>query len=425
MLKIISIIVAILIAGFAWLAWPLYGFFAHQGEAPFPPWGWMEMTDPASSAQNIIDPNFATAGANTLNAMAAHRQKIGAPAMTAAVAVKGEVVWQGAVGWADIAKQIPATIEAQLRVGSTSKAITASALARMVDAEMIDLDAPIGTYMPELPNEAWANITPRMLASHMAGVPHYGDNEDSVGRYKTGALVDHYADVRDALEIFDESPLLFEPGTKFEYSSLGTVLLGAVMSEAAGKSYRELVADEVLTPAEATSTIVAPMHAGKDSNLATFYFHEEGRYREWRPIDLSHRLPGGGWASTSTDLVKIGSMWLDENYVSKETREAFWTPQRLANGEVNEQDYAIGWRWREWDIDGLGVARNANHGGVSRGAQSWLLVLPDYDMAVAFNINSKTDEFRDFGIFYETIIREFALAIEATRIEEKASLDTE
>ena len=425
LLKIVSIIVAILIAGFIWLAWPLYSFFAHQGEAPFPPWGWMEITEPAPSNQTLSDTSFATAGANTLNAMIAHRETIGAPAMTAAVAVKGNVVWQGAVGWADIADQTPATVETQLRVGSTSKAITASALARLVDKGVIDLDAPISAYMAELPNDGWANITPRMLASHMSGVPHYGDNQDGVGRYKTGALVDHYADVRDALEIFDDSPLLFEPGADFEYSSLGTVLLGAVMSEAAGKSYRDLIADEVLAHAGATSTIVAPMRAKDNKTLATFYFHEDGRYREWRPIDLSHRLPGGGWASTSTDLVKIGSLWLDDGYVTEETRAAFWTPQRLTNGEVNEQDYAIGWRWREWDIDGLGVARNANHGGVSRGAQSWLLVLPDYDMAVAFNINSKTDQFRDFGIFYETIIREFALAIEAARIEEEAALDTE
>ena len=43
-----------------------------------------------------------------------------------------------------------------------------------------------------------------------------------------------------------------------------------------------------------------------------------------------------------------------------------------------------------------------------RGAQSWLLVFPDYEMAIAFNINSKTDEFYEFGKFWETIFREFA-----------------
>lgn len=412
LVRIFLAVIAVALAGFLWLAWPIYGFYAHQGEAPFPPWGWevMPQSEPAPASQNILAPQYADAGERVLAAMAAHREKIGAPAMTAAVAINGEVVWQGATGWADITEQKPAGFDTMFRIGSTSKAVTATALARLVDQGVIDLDAPITDYMAEIPNPAWVDITPRMLASHMAGIPHYGDNDDSAGRYETGVLRKNYADVRDSLHIFDESSLLFSPGDGFEYSSLGTVLLGAVMSEAAGKPYRQIIQEEVFAPAGMASVIVAPKRPGKNKALATFYYHEDDRYRPWRPIDLSHRLPGGGWAATSTDLVLMGAKNLDENYISKTTRETFWTPQQLNSGEVNEQDYAIGWRWREYEVEGVGLARNANHGGVSRGAQSWLLVFPDYNMAVAFNINSKTDEFRDFGSFYEVIFREFALA---------------
>ncbi|WDI32239.1 serine hydrolase [Hyphococcus flavus] len=405
-----------IIAGLAWFIWPFYGFYAHQGEAPFPPWGWIEFEGAdAPAMQDVLDENYAVAGEKVLAAMKEHRQTIGAPAMTAAVSVEGEVVWQGAVGWADIRKKKQATPNTILRIGSTSKAVTATALARLVDRDVIDLDAPISTYMDDLPNPEWKTITPRMLASHMAGVPHYGDNQDTAGKLKTGTLKHHYADVRDALEIFDESPLLFPPGENFEYSSLGTVLLGAVMSEAAGKPYRQIIQEEVVEPAGTTSMIVAPMRAGANENLATFYYIDGDRYREWRPIDLSHRLPGGGWAASSADLVRIGALQFDENFISTKTRTEFWTPQKLNSGEVNEQDYAIGWRWREWEVDGVGLARNANHGGVSRGAQSWLLVFPDYEMAIAFNINSKTDEFSEFGGFYQTIFREFALAKNQTQ----------
>ena len=234
---------------------------------------------------------------------------------------------------------------------------------------------------------------------------------ESAGLYQTVALRREYKDVRDALKIFDESPLLSEPGTDFYYSSLGTVLLGAVMSEASGKPYRDIIREEVIDPTGMTSTIVAPKRAGANKKLATFYLVKDGRQREWRPVDLSHRLPGGGWASTPSDLVRMGAKQLDDNYVSPQTRAQFWAPQKLNSGEVNEQNYAIGWRWREWDIEGVGIARNANHGGVSRGSQSWLLVFPDYDMAIAFNINSRTEHFPDFGMAYEDIFREFALAM--------------
>ncbi|MHA7872007.1 MAG: serine hydrolase domain-containing protein [Hyphococcus sp.] len=409
--RIVLIVLAALLAALVWLMWPVYGFFAHNKDAPLPPFGWVEMDEAAPVTLDALDPAFAEAGKTVIARLDARRKAIGAPAFSAAVAIDGEIVWRGAVGWADIAADRPATPETQFRIGSTSKAVTAMALARLVDRGVIDLDAPITDYLGEIRNPDWAKITPRMLASHMAGMPHYKENGERGGLYHSIALRRHYADVRDAVALFDESPLLSEPGTEFFYSSLGTVLLGAVMSEAAGKPYRQIIAEEVLAPARAASTIVAPKRPGRKDALATFYLAHDGRHRPWRPVDLSHRLPGGGWASTPSDLVRMGSLMLDPDYVSAGTREAFWTPQRLANGAVNAQGYAIGWRWREWDVEGVGVARNANHGGVSRGSQSWLLVFPDYGMAIAFNINSRTDEFHEFGMAWEDIFREFALAM--------------
>ena len=91
----------------------------------------------------------------------------------------------------------------------------------------------------------------------------------------------------------------------------------------------------------------------------------------------------------------------------KACRRQFWTPQRLADGSVNEQNYALGWRWREWNIEGVGVVRNANHGGVSRGSQCWLLLYPDYTMSMAFCTNAKTEEFGTFGQFYESLFLSF------------------
>jgi len=407
----VKIAIAAILFTLVWLLTPVYSFYAHRGVLPFTPLGWEAMQDEAPVTQEVLDPVYAQAGSRVMQHMAKRRESIGAPALSAAVAIDGAIVWRGAVGWADMRSKRPATPETVFRIGSTSKALTATALARMVDRGEIDLDAPISTYLGELPNSEWKAITSRQLAAHMSGVPHYGQNGELSGLYQTVALRKHFADVREAVTLFDASPLLFDPGTEFEYSSLGTVLLGAVMSAAAEKPYRQIIKDEVLVPAGASSTLVAPRQAPKDSAFATFYFKSEVRYREWRPVDLSHRLPGGGWASTPSDLVRIGALQLDSDYISTDTRDAFWTPQKLANGETNEQDYAIGWRWREWDVEGVGVARNANHGGVSRGSQSWLLVFPDYNMTIAFNINSKTEEFRDFGLFYQDIFREFALVI--------------
>ncbi len=405
--RLFAAALALLLAVFIWLAWPVYGFYAHRGEVPLP-FGWIDAPEePAPLTLKAPDAIYNGASARVMALLRDHRAKIGAPAISAAVGRKGEVIWAGTVGWADLKAQTRATPDTIFRVGSTSKAITATALARLVQKGIIDLDTPISRYWPGLPNPAWAQITPRQLASHMAGLPHYKENTDYAGLYQTLSLSTRFADVRDAVEIFDESELLFPPGTDFHYSTLGTVLLGAVMSEAAGKPYRTIVQEEVLAPATMTATLPAPRAAGTPEALARFYLQRDGRYREWRPVDLSHRLPGGGYASTPSDLVRMGLRQLDDSYLSPEIRKAFWTPQKLSSGETNEQDYAVGWRWREWDVDGVGVARNANHGGVSRGSQAWLIVLPDYEMAIAFTINTNTDEFSDFGQIWDDIFRAF------------------
>lgn len=72
----------------------------------------------------MSDPAYADAGAKTLAILEARRKAIGAPAISAAVAIKGEIVWAGASGWADVKGEEQATPETIFRIGSTAKALT-------------------------------------------------------------------------------------------------------------------------------------------------------------------------------------------------------------------------------------------------------------------------------------------------------------
>lgn len=72
---------------------------------------------------------------------------------------------------------------------------------------------------------------------------------------------------------------------------------------------------------------------------------------------------------------------------------------------MNEQNYGLGWRVSTLDFgEEIGELFHANHGDVSKGAQSWLMVIPEFNMLVAVNINSKTEKFWDFAsISYELV----------------------
>lgn len=370
----------------------------------YPPWNgygpWRESPDEAAPlSQTVEDERFAEVGQRALEAIRLHRKRHGFPALTAAVSIDGAVAWTGAVGWADLDARIAATRNTVMRIGSTSKAVTATALARLIDRGEMSLDAPLSEYSSDWPNPAWQDLTPRQLGSHTAGMPEYEDNGDRMGQLATLFGWHHYSSVRESLEIFDGADLIYEPGTNFAYSSFDVNLLGAAMAASQGEPYLELLNRLVFDPLDLVAS-GGDSDGVERSGLAKFYELDGDQARVWRPFDLSQRWPSGGLLSTSAELVRIGGAWMDSEFISTETREAMWKPQVLRNGEVNEQSYAIGWRFypdATWPGDDSRALPFAHHGGVSKGAMSWLVVYPDYRLSIAININARAEEFSDFN----------------------------
>ncbi|WP_251358649.1 serine hydrolase [Kangiella sp. TOML190] len=397
-----TIVFSLIIIMVVWFLQPIYSFYAHKDKLPLPFWGWHQLPEKNPLSEKLYGTRFTKAAQKSLHLIDNHKNTIHSPAISVAVAIDNKLVWAAATGWQDITGKKPITINSRFRIGSTSKAINSIALARLVDAGKINLDHTVDHYIKPLPNPAWQYITPRMLASHSSGLPHYKENTDLFGLYKTITLSTAYESMIDALEIFDSAQLLSQPGSQFSYSTLGTVLLGAVMESVEQKSYFKLVDDLVFEPLNITDVIIAPTTSTDGTNIATSYKrdnrnHQPNLVRKWRPVDLSHRLPGGGFAATSSDLVKLASAFIDTDFISLNTQQLFLQPQRLADGKVNAQNYAIGWRIANTSIGHHELVMHANHGGVSRGAQSWLMVLPKYRMAVAVNINSNVEHFWDFA----------------------------
>lgn len=366
--------------GFGWVVHDRLGWIAIPPNAPF--------------VSNVIDPYYSSSAQAGAALLRRAHEELGLVGLSAAVSVDGKLVWTASVGWADIERGRPMTPETILRIGSTSKAVTATALARLVDAGIMKLDEPISTHLSELPNDAWRSLTPRHLASHTAGLPGYEENRDLWGLYQTIMLQRPFDDVRDTLDIFDDTDLLFEPGTAFHYSSFDVNLLGATLQAAAGKPFLALLDEQVFIPLGMRAS--GGEGRIKDaSRIATFYETRTSRARPWRKVDLSQKWPSGGLLSTSADLTLLCGGWFDSGFLDPQTVQVFWEPQRLASGEVNGQNYAIGWR-SDRDSEALGAEHRTDrvhHGGVSKGAMSWLVCYPQYKLGIALNINSKLEEF--------------------------------
>ncbi len=300
----------------------------------------------------------------------AYRAEHALPAVSAAIGRDGEVVWAGAVGFADLEAETPATAETRFRIGSVSKTLTAALVGRLLERGALDLDRPVREWLPDYPEKRWP-MTPRQLGGHLAGVRHYAPGEFLWTR--------HYDSVREGLEMFEDDPLRFEPGTRYAYSSHGYNLLSAVLEVAGGDDFLTLMQREVFDPLDLERTVAD--HADREiEGRAGFYHLVGGAPRRAPDVDLSHKWAGGGFLSTPTDLVRFGRAWLADDYLSAETRRALWTSQRTSDGK--ETGYGIGWRARRTS-DGLLVG----HGGGSVGGRTEFLVLADRGVVVAVTVN--------------------------------------
>ena len=303
------------------------------------------------------------------------------------VAAAGRVLWCSASGLADMDSREPLTARSSMRLGSVSKPVTSVLLARLVERGLVDLDRPIGDLMPELP-EHLRPVTPRQLASHTAGVRHYGwrfgwPPHETWSRVAWGS-------VTDSIATFAGDPLLFAPGTAFRYSSHGYALLGAVLERAGGADFGELLEREIVAPLDLEATALDSPRP--ERGWARSYEVLAGRYRQAFAVDNSRNWPGAGMRSSAGDVSRLASALPGGGLIRGDTLETLLTPQGLADGGDNPQGYALGWRLartRQF-LGGRERYRVAHHGGVSAGGSAFLLLFPDQAVAVAVLVNTRT-----------------------------------
>ncbi len=302
----------------------------------------------------------------------AHMEQLGVPGASVAVAVDGAVVWAEGFGWADVENRVAVRPESRFRIASISKAITAAGVARLMEDGRLDLDAPVQRYVPGFPEKPEGTITTRLLAGHLAGIRHYRGLE-----FQSRT---HYDDVDDALEIFENDPLLSPPGEKYSYSTYGWNLISAVVQGASGEKFLTFMRSEVLDPLGLRETVAEHADSIIMGRGRQYARSEDGRLLNATWVDNSNKWAGGGYLSTASDLVRYGSAYLSPGFLKPETVHLMWTSQRTSAGE--ETGYGIGWFTRT--VDGR---RQVWHTGGAVGGSTILLIWPDEKVVVSILTN--------------------------------------
>lgn len=303
------------------------------------------------------------------------RETTAVPGMGAAVWQGGHLVWEGSSGMRDIERGLPVTPDTLFRLASVSKLFTATAAAKLAEAGRLDLDAPVQAQLPWL-TARWPAITPRQLAAHSSGLPHYRPGDEMLGQR-------HYATGRDAVAIFADRPLLSPPGTAYRYSSWGYTLLGTLVEERAGEPFTDHIARMV--PGLA---IRADATHSDDPNASRAYAFAGGAIVEAPANDFSYTWGGGGLGGTPDAVASFGGRMIEGRIVAPATFDAMLVPTKLADGSpAGERDYRVGFGWRSGhDADG---APYVHHSGITAGARSTLGLWRDERIAVSLLSNAE------------------------------------
>ena len=296
----------------------------------------------------------------------------GYPGIAIAVSVDGETVWSEGFGYADLEHRVPMWPSVKFRVGSVSKSMTAAAVATLVEAGRLDLDVPIQRYVPSFPEKPHP-ITTRQLGGHLAGIRTYEGDENFIR--------DPYTSVVDALDIFRDDPLLHPPGTAFSYTSYGFNLISAVVEGASGQPFLDYMADAVFRPLGMRETVadwVTPIVPGR----ASYYVRNDAGQVVNAPfVNNSYKWAGGGFLSTTEDVLRLANAHLRDDYLSKASRKMLFTEQRTDAGEG--VGYGFGWFIQQDDAG----RRLLSHAGGSVGGTSLMIMEPETRVVVAGLIN--------------------------------------
>lgn len=356
----------------------------------------------------IASPAYETAITEGRRRVAAIQAEARYPSISGAVFVDGNIVWNEAIGYADIRARSAATTSVRYPIGSVSKTLTAAAAMRLVADGVLDLDAPIERYWRETPSH-YRGITMRHLLSHQAGVRHYRLFESNRNT--------EYPSVEAGLAIFLDDPPLFAPDQSFQYSTYGYSLASRIMEAATGESFLALMDRLLIEPLGLSAT--GPDRANpRPGNLVREYTLSWRGASAAPETNSSFKWAGGGFVSTPQDLVTFGAALMGGAYLPAERFAEMTTPRRTANGEVNPQFYGLGWRIGTMPFPRGATSRVpfVNHGGQATGAESILALAPQAGMATAFCGNARTDGGSDQLVqLAADILRDFMAVREASR----------
>lgn len=300
------------------------------------------------------------------------------------VAENGKVIYKDAFGQANREWNIPNRTDTKFMIGSISKPLTATLVLIQVQKGLLRLDKTIADYIPDFKNKPAAAITIRQLLSHTSGLPNYDIIKDFFPRISRQQF-----SREDYIKVYMDSALLFPPGSSYFYSSWGYFTLGYIMEKVTGKTYAQLMSDDIFKKAGMTNS-GSYYHTQIVGNRATGYDYSFGGYTTGDFRDQSNTMGTGDIYSTVEDMFKFHMALADNSLLNQSLTAEMFTPG------IRPAQYGYGWFNKQFKYTATDSVASSFHLGMTEGFISFMRRIPSTNSMVVILCNSSPTDF--FGI---------------------------
>ncbi|MGP1665656.1 MAG: serine hydrolase domain-containing protein, partial [Rhodanobacter sp.] len=304
--------------------------------------------------------------------------------MVVSVVKDGHVLFEKGYGYADVAGKIPMDAKTSMvRIGSTSKLFTWTAVMQLVQQGKIDLDRNVNDYLDfKVPETFGKPITMRMLMNHRAG---FEEGLKDILAYDPALLQSNETYLKE-----HPRPMLFAPGQVPAYSNYGASLAGYIVQRVSGESYELYVERHIFAPlGMAHSTMVQPL----PDNFKPF---EVKGYRTASddaasPFELVTTAPAGSGSASASDMARFMLAHLQQGSVDGHaildpaTTALMHSPSETALPGFATMAHGFFWETRN--------GRNMlSHGGDTIVFHTEMDLLPQDGVGIFYTFNSRGKE---------------------------------
>ncbi|HKP38325.1 MAG TPA: serine hydrolase domain-containing protein [Pyrinomonadaceae bacterium] len=307
----------------------------------------------------------------------AEMSKQNIPGISLAVLRNGRVVLLRSYGMANVEHQVPVKPETIFQSGSIGKQFTAMEVMMLAEEGKLSLDDKITKFFSDAP-AAWAGITIRHLLNHTSGLGDYPPEIELKRDYTEEEL----------LSYFKKTPLDFEPGTSWNYSNVGYVMLGILIRKVTGKFYGDFLQERIFKPLGMTTARVIS-EADIVPNRAAGYRLVNGAFKnqEWVSPSTNSTADGSLYFSI-LDLARWDAALYTNTPLKQSSLNQMWAQTTLQDGR--RKPYGFGWH-----TNVIHGRRVAFHGGAWQGFKSSIIRFLDDKLTIIFLANSwDTNDFK-------------------------------